>query len=314
MTVQVFLGAGFASATVMAGVAAIVPPRRHLDTRVRPYAALSRSRLGTGYADVSVVVLTRTDDRSPFVRVVGPVVQRVADVFGQLVDTSDRPAMANRLRQAGFVDTSPEQYRLRQLAGACGGLTLGVALGMLLFGTPGWTLLLAALFGFPGSTLQRNRVQKAIDVRRAAMRSEASTVAQLLAVHIRSGHGPVDAVRGVCSLGRGPVIEELQEALGWIGAGISPERAYDKLADATAEPAAGRLYRLLSSSARSGGDISRPLLSIADELRSERRDELARMAVKRRTAMLAPLLLMIAPVMVIFVGAALPALVLGTGS
>lgn len=298
---------------MMAACAAFVPPRRQLSARVRPYAALSRSRLGTGYADVSVVALTRVDDRSPFIRVVGPVVQRVADGVGQLVDAADGPTMANRLRQAGFEDTSPDQYRLRQLAGACGGLAIGVALGILLFGTPGWTLLLAVLFGFPGSTLHRNRVQKAIDLRRSAMRSEVSTVAQLLAVHIRSGHGPVDAVRGVCSLGRGPVIEELRDALGWIGAGTSPQRAYDKLADATAEPAAGRLYRLLSSSARSGGDIARPLLAIADELRSERRDELARMAVKRRTAMLAPLLLLIAPVMVIFVGAALPALVLGTG-
>lgn len=314
MSLQVVLGAAFAAATMMAAVAAIAPPRRALSARVRPYAALSRSRLGTGYADVSVVALTRIDDRGPIVRVVGPVVQRVADAVGHLIDASDGHALELRLRQAGFADTSPEQYRLRQLAGATAGLTVGLVLGMVLFGTPGWALSMAGLFGFPGLTLQRNRVQRAIDTRRSAMRSEVSTIAQLLAVHIRSGHGPVDAVRGVCSLGRGPVIEELREALGWISAGTNPQRAYDKLADATAEPAAARLYRLLSSSARSGGDIARPLLAISDEVRSARRDELARMAVKRRTAMLVPLLLFIAPVMVIFVGAALPALVLGTGS
>lgn len=299
---------------MMSVIAVVFPPRRALSARVRPYAALSRSRLGTGYADVSVVALTRVDDRGPIVRVIGPVVQRVADVVGHLIDAADGPALELRLRHAGFEDTSPDQYRLRQLAGAAGGLTLGVVLGAVLIGTPGWTLAMAGLFGFPGLTLHRNRVQKAIDTRRSAMRSEVSTIAQLLAVHIRSGHGPVDAVRGVCALGRGPVIEELREALGWITAGTSPQRAYDKLADVTAEPAAARLYRLLSSSARSGGDIAQPLLAISDELRAARRDELARMAVKRRTAMLAPLLLFIAPVMVLFVGAALPALVLGTGS
>ena len=107
------------------------------------------------------------------------------------------------------------------------------------------------------------------------------------------------------------MVEELREGLSWISGGMSPQRAYDKLSESTPEPAAGRLYRLLSASARSGGDIAAALLAVADDLRAERREELARGAVKRRTAMLLPLLLFIAPVMVIFVGAALPALVLG---
>ncbi len=53
----------FTAATVAAGFAVlvtrtIVPPRRPLGGRVLPYAALSRSRLGTGHMDMSVVALT----------------------------------------------------------------------------------------------------------------------------------------------------------------------------------------------------------------------------------------------------------------
>lgn len=311
MNTAVLSAALLAAIAVMAGVRVLVPPRRALAQRLRPYAALSRSRLGTGYADVSVVALTVVDDRSPVARVLGPIADRTAEVLSRLIDAADANTLAVRLRHAGFDDTAPEQYRMRQLAYTVAGFGLGATFGIVMFGSVGTTLLLMACFGFPGATIQRNRVERAISQRRERMRTEAYTIAQLIAVHVRSGHGPVDAVRSVCGLGRGPVVEELREALGWMASGTSPQRAYDKLAELTPEPSAARLYRLLSASARSGGDIAQALLAVGDDLRAERREELSRWAVKRRTAMLLPLLLFIAPVMVLFVGAALPALVMG---
>ena len=305
------LAALLAAGTAMLAVRLMVPPRRALAPRLRPYAALSRSRLGTGYADVSVVSLTTVDDRSATGRVLGPLVERLAAGLSRLIDAADADTLAVRLRHAGFRDVGPEQYRMRQLAYTIAGVALGAALGAGVFSSVTMTFVLIACFGFPAATIQRNRVERAIRERTAKMRNESYTVAQLIAVHIRSGHGPVDAVRSVCALGRGPVIEELRDALRWISGGTSPQRAYDKLAEATPEPAAARLYRLLSASARSGGDIGEALLAVGSDLRSERREELARWAVKRRTAMLLPLLMFIAPVMVLFVGAALPALVMG---
>lgn len=312
MTGSIVVAALFASISVSLAVGVVLPPRRSLVGRLRPYVALSRSRLGTGSADASIVALTAfVDDRGVVAKVFGPLISQAAVALSSVVDAADNDTLRLRLRHAGFADTSPEQYRLRQLGWALGGLVAGVALGLALFGTIGGTFLMASLFGFPAITLQRNRVQRSIDQRTTMMRTEVSTVGQLLAVHVRSGHGPVDAVREVCTLGRGPVIDELTEALGWIGGGVTPQRAYDKLAESTPEPVAARLYRLLSSSAQSGGDITEPLLAIADDVRSQRREDLARAAVKRRTAMLLPLLLLIAPVMVLFVGSALPSMVLG---
>ena len=143
------------------------------------------------------------------------------------------------------------------------------------------------------------------------MRSEVSTVAQLIAVHLRTGHGPVEAVRGVATRLRGPVASELCDALDRISGGTPPQQAYEGLAEATPEPMAARLHRLLASSVRSGADIVGPLLAIAEEVRAERRDALLRASVKRRSAMVVPLLVLVAPVMVLFVAAALPSLVFG---
>lgn len=304
------LAAVASAATAMMVSRALVPPRRLLAGRLRPYGAISRSRLGTGYADVSVAALTRHDDRTPIGRVVGPLIAHLAEQLGSVVDAADHDTLRRRLRNAGFVDTDPAQYRLRQLAHTVGGLSVGACMG-LLFDSMALAVTFMACFGIFGATLQRSRLTAATERRTEAMRSEVYTVAQLLAVRLRTGSGPVDAVRSVCSLARGPVVAELREAVSWISSGVSGREAYERLADGTDEPGAARLYRLLAASAQSGGDIAGPLLAVADDLRRERRQDLARRAVRRRTAMLAPLLIFITPVMILFVAAALPSMIFG---
>jgi Flp pilus assembly protein TadB len=297
--------------TAMATSRVLIPPRRRLATRLRPYAGLARSRLGTGYADVSVASLVNVDDRSVVRRVFEPTSVRLAAQLGRLLDTGDAETLALRLRQAGFENSDPTAYRMRQLAWTVCGLILGGTLGVMVLESASGTLLMLVAFGFPASILQRNRLESAIARRRLRMRVEVYTIAQLVAVHLRTGYGPVQAIRSVCAVGSGPVIEELREVLSWMSGGVMPRAAYERQAAVTPEPAAARLYRLLGASATSGGDIGPSLLAAAVDQRSERRDELARSAVRRRTAMLVPLLLLIAPVMVLFVGAALPSLVMG---
>ncbi|MFW2380600.1 MAG: type II secretion system F family protein [Acidimicrobiales bacterium] len=310
------MNSAFFAAAAAAGFASLVSrslvtPRRLLAGRVRPYAALSRSRLGTGYADVSVATLTRHDDRTAIGRVFGPLLVQWAEQLGSLIDAADHDTLRRRLRNAGFADTDPAQYRMRQLAHTVGGIALGATIGISLRSVP-LAMLFMTCLGIFGATYQRSRLTAATEKRAQRMRSEVYTVAQLLAVRLRTGSGPVDAVRSVCQLARGPVVAELSEALSWISSGTASQRAYDKLAESTDEPAAARLYRLLAASSNSGGDIAGSLLSVAEDLRIERKQDLARAAVKRRTAMLLPLLLFITPVMILFVAVPLLPMIFGT--
>jgi hypothetical protein len=55
------------------------------------------------------------------------------------------------------------------------------------------------------------------------------------------------------------------------------------------------------------------LLSLAEDVRESRREAIRRAATKRRAAMLIPTIAVLAPVMLLFVGAPLPSLVLGFG-
>jgi tight adherence protein C len=308
---QVLAAAVCAAVATATAVGLVVHPPRRLAVRVRPYAQLSRSRLGMSVADVAVLVSPRRPGGT-FGAVLAPMSRRAAGALGNLVDVGDRSSIELRLRQAGFADTSAEQYRMRQLGWTVGGFALGAALGLLLEVSAATVLLLSVLSGYYGATRWRARVDGAIRSRREAMRAELYTVAQLLAVYSRTGHGPVEAVREVARRGLGPVAGELRDALAWIGGGMVPQQAYERLAEATPEPLAARLYRLLGSATTSGGDVAHALLAVSDDVRSERREEVARSAIRRRSAMLIPLLVLIAPTMLLFIAAALPHVIFGT--
>jgi len=299
-----------AAVAVATAVGLVLRPPRRLPVRIRPYAQLSRSRLGAGYADTAVLAAPSAPS-GVLADVLGPIGRRLAEGLGYFLDAGDRSDVELRLRQAGFGDTSPEQYRMRQLGWTVGGMALGVAVGLVSGVSTATVLLLGGLSGYFGATRWRGRVDRAITERREAMRSELYTVAQLLAVYTRTGHGPVEAVREVATRGLGPVAAELREGVSWITGGMVPHRAYERLAESTAEPLAARLYRLLGSATTSGGDIAHALLALSDDVRSERRDAVARSAIRRRNAMLLPLLVLIAPTMLLFIAAALPHVIFG---
>jgi Flp pilus assembly protein TadB len=286
------------------------PPRR-LSNRVSAFTQLNRSRLGKG-ADVAALGVLDVDaPRSTVGRIFGPIGHSWAEALSRVIDAGDDHELALRLRQAGFLDTSPSQYRIRQLT-----YTLTIAIGMaalgIFIGNTGFTLLGFFGGGFYGATIWRGRVTTAIQKRRVRMRVELYTVAQLIAMQMRTGHGSVNAVQEVCHRGHGPVIRELSEALSWMTGGMSQPDAYDRLSTETPEPSASRLYRALADGARTGGDLSATLLSISEDLRTERREELERSATKRRGAMLIPTIVFMAPVVLIFMCAPIPHLLFGS--
>lgn len=289
----------------------IVKPPRRLSNRVGAYTQLNRSRLGRG-ADVGALNVLDVDaPQTALGRILGPIGQSLADHLGQIIDAGDDAYLALRLRQAGFLDTSPSQFRIRQLTYTAGFAIGFASLGFILSST---MFSIVGFFGggIYGATIWRGRINKAIKDRTLRMRIELYTVAQLIAMQMRTGHGSVAAVQVVVERGRGPVVRELADALSWMSTGMAQPDAYEKLSQETPEPAAGRLYRALADGARSGGDLAATLLTISDDLRSERREDMERSATKRRGAMLIPTIIFMAPVVLLFMIAPIPKLLFGS--
>ncbi|MFZ4583832.1 MAG: type II secretion system F family protein [Acidimicrobiia bacterium] len=302
-----------AATAVAAAVGLVIRPVRPLGARIRPYAQLSRSRMGRG-SDVAAIALVADETMSSGAAgdTFGPMVRSVADALSRLVDAGGEDDLLRRLRAAGMNDVTPEAYRMRQLGylacGTAGGVTLGVLLGgaamALFFGT------LGAVWG---ATVMRSKLGRATRERCALMRTELYTVAQMIAMYLRAGRGSVQAVQALVDRGNGPVVDELREALAWMSGGRAQADAYDDLAATTAEPAAARLYRMLADAARAGGDLADALLSVSDDLRNDRREDLERMNTKRRGAMLFPTIAVMAPVVILWVVAPIPSMLLSFG-
>jgi Flp pilus assembly protein TadB len=144
------------------------------------------------------------------------------------------------------------------------------------------------------------------------MRLELYTVNQLLAMHVRTGAGPIQAVQRLVDRGVGAVVDEFAAVLTAVRRGTPEPAAFRRAAELTAEPAAARTYKLFAAGAERGVDLAAGLRALSEDLRDARREEIRKTATRRRAAMLVPTIAVLAPVMLLFIAAPLPSIVFGS--
>src|SRR4029079_12290472 len=133
----------------------------------------------------------------------------------------------------------------------------------------------------------------------------------LLAMHVRTGAGPMQAVQRLVARGRGAVVVELRDVLVWIRRGMGEAGGFRHAAEGTPEPSATRTYQLVAAGVERGVDLASGLLALSEDIRDARREQLHKDAVRRRAAMLIPTIGILAPIMLLFIAAPLPSIVLG---
>ena len=287
----------------------LLRPTRRLGPRVAPYAQRARRLLGET-ADPSL--LLPPAETQPRAGVFGPLIDAAAQRLSSLLDTGDDDALVRRLRHAGYRDMTPDQYRLRQLASTAQGAALYAAAGLLVARSGVFVLLGLVIGGLWGALRWRAKVDKAINRRREQLRSELYTVAQLLAIQVRASIAPLVAVESLVRRGGGAVTQELGDALAWIRDKTPLREAFERLATDTVEPAAARLYRILATSDLGSGDtFAEALRHSANDLRAQQREDLERLAVRRRFQMLLPMVFVMGPVMFLYLAAPIPRLIFG---
>ncbi len=296
------------SITLMAGFRQGFPPPKRLSGRVRPYTERGAMLISPG--------LSNDVGGSAPMRMFAPMVLAVAHWVGRMVDRMSEEQLALRLRQARYFPGRSDRdrvasYRIKVLWTAVTFAGVGAGLGVLLRQSAPAVLATSLVLGVSGVLRVRGRLDRALRQRRSVMRIEIATVNQLLAIMVRSGSGALHAVGELTARGRGEVIGELGVALRMHRSGISAAQAFRRLAKTTPESHCARTYKLLASAEEMGVDLTAGLRALADDARRARRETLRRSATKRRSAMLVPTIAILAPVMLLFVAAPLPQLVLG---
>ncbi|MDQ1467437.1 MAG: tight adherence protein [Actinomycetota bacterium] len=287
----------------------IVPPLPRLAPRVRPYVVASRSALGQAATPLDLEL--DSTPGGPLGRLFGPPLVAAARRIGRLVESRSDAHLELRLSQAGLASVSVDEHRVRQVSQGAVAAILGGAAAAVVLRAPIGTLAVASGAGFWGVTRARATVDRAIERRAERIRLELPTVNQLLALHVRTGAGPMQAVQRVVARGQGVVVDELETALRRARAGGRESDAFRAVASVTPEPSAARTYELFAVAVERGADLAEGLLALGDQLREARREEVRKQAVRRRAAMLLPTIGILAPIMLLFIAAPLPSIVLG---
>ena len=307
------LAAVLAASGVAAGAAGvsamIVAPTSRLAPRVRPYSILARNALG--HQDRIVAVNVPARPGGALTRLFGPPFLAMVSRVSRTAESRGHDQLGRLLRQAGEIDRTPDEHRVRQLGEALGiAVVSGAAVALLLHAPV--AALLAGVAGFVvGLTRSRRRLEREVAVRADRIRLELYTINHLLAMHVRTGAGPMQAVQRLVDRGHGAAVGELRDALAWIRSGMGEAAAFRRAAELSPEPSATRTYQLLAAGVERGVDLAGGLLALSEDIRDSRREQLHKEAVRRRAAMLLPTIGILAPIMLLFIAAPLPSIVLG---
>ena len=225
--IGVAAGALFAVGLLVAVAALRARPIR-FDERLAPYLTAPDPTSG---------LLGETPVTSPFgvlERLVAPWVHDAARLVGRL--GSPTVQLARTLQRAGRRE-STEQFRITQVAWGAVGLAGGTVFALVLAATrrpsPVMLVLVVVVATVSMVVACDYRLSQQVRRREERMMLEFPTIAELLALSVGAGEGPVGALERVSRSAHGELTGELRVTLAAVRSGVPLTRALEDLADRT---------------------------------------------------------------------------------
>lgn len=283
-------GAGIGLVLVVGRVLALRRPR--LAVRVLPYIR------DLPPADRPVLPAAPA---GAFQAVFGPVLGSAADSLERLL--GGNTSIRRRLERA-HLSMSVHDFRIEQVLwglmafGATAAGSLLVALR-----SPGRTvpLLVLCVVAFVlGVLLRENRLSAQVAERERRILVEFPTVAELLALAVGAGEGPVSALDRVVTRARGELSAELGAVLADIRTGSPVSTALDALARRTGLPVVARFAEGMAVAIERGTPLAAVLHAQAADVREAGRRALIESGARKEIAMMVPVVFLVLPVTVVF--------------
>ncbi len=290
--------AGVGLVVVGLRVAAVVG-RPSLAGRVLPYVrdlAPAQTRAGlSGQSSAS------TGPARAVAGVFGPVLRSAAQGVERVLGGS--ASVRRRLERAGL-SISVQDFRIEQVVwGLVGfGLTAAWALVRAL-SDPGGVLtsVLVCVVGLAAGVLGRdNYLSTQVKNRERRILAEFPTIAELLALSVAAGEGPVAALDRVVRRSGGELSAELSRVLAAVRTGEPVSVAFDRLAATTGLPLVSRFAQGIAVAVERGTPLADVLHAQAADVREAGRRELIELAARREVVMMVPVVFLVLPVTVLF--------------
>ncbi|WP_182379840.1 type II secretion system F family protein [Nocardioides sp. WS12] len=286
------LGLGTTTGLALVATRVIAMRRPRLESRVLPYVRDLAS------ADRPVAPL---EPSNAVAAVFGPLLRRAAEGIERVVGGT--PSVRRRLSRAGL-EISVHDFRVQQVLWGLAGFGIAAVYGVLRT----WTrptnplpLLLLCVGAFViGVLLRDNRLSTQVKQREVAMVAEFPTIAELLALAVAAGEGPVAALARVVRRSGGELSRELGEVLAHIRTGEPVADAFDRLAGTTGVSVVARFAHGIAVAVERGTPLADVLHAQAADVREAGRRALIEQASRKEIFMMVPVVFLVLPVTVLF--------------
>jgi len=297
-TVAAGMGLGALASTSLVVALTGTPPLRRprLDDRLSPYLrdAPRPSRL-----------LVRAPSRTPFPtveRLLAPVLADLARGVDRLVGGGN--TVRRRLEAAGR-DQTLEDFRVEQVVWGAVGLLAGLAVTVLLLvardGANPVPLVALCLLTTTVGVLARDRwLTRDVRRRDERMLAEFPTIAELIALAVAAGDGPVGALERVSRLSAGELSGEIRRALAETRAGAPLAAALTDIGARTSLAQLARFVDGIAIAIERGTPLAEVLRAQAVDVREAGKRALLEAGGRKEIAMLVPVVFLILPVTILF--------------
>ncbi len=287
---------GLLAVGVLVAVFGAPPMRRTtLADRIAPYLsdAPPPSRLLTGDPSTgtrsALVVLLR-----PFVRDTGRLIDRLL---------GGRQSVEQRLAALGSSQTV-DGFRVEQVLWGAMGAGGAIALSLLavLFGQSNpLALLLVIVVAAVSGVLARDWwLTREVERQDREILAEFPVIAEMLALAVAAGEGPIGALDRITTLAHGPLIDQLSGVLASARSGTPLLTALSDLRDRTRLEPLARFVDGMAVAIERGTPLSDVLRAQAADTRAAAKRELLEAGGRREIAMMMPVVFLVLPVTVLF--------------
>jgi tight adherence protein C len=237
----------------------------------------------------------------PVAQVFGPVLRSAAERLERI--GGDSAGIQRRIERAAL-DLTVHQFRVEQVLWGALAFTGSAALALLgAVRSPERTLPLAVLCvvaSIAGVLLRENRLTAQVRVHEERVLAELPAIAELLALAVAAGEGPVAALERVVTRSHGAFARDLARVLGEIRTGTPVVTAFDDLSKRTGLPVVARFAAGIAVAIERGTPLADVLHAQAGDVRESERRSLIESGAKREVAMMIPVVFLVLPTTVLF--------------
>lgn len=286
---------GVGAAGVLLAVLAAPPMRRvTLADRIAPY-------LGDTANQSQLLARPGRGTAGALGRLVAPLVRDAVRMIDRLV--GGQASVRRRLDSLGSTMTV-EQFRADQVLWGAVATAAGLGIGLLtvLFGHTNPVALVLLIFacGIGGILARDWWLSQTVSKRDADILSEFPVVAEMLALAVTAGEGPIGAIERISRLARGHLVNQLSGILADTRSGTPFLVALTTLRDRTHLEPLSRFLDGMAVAIERGTPLADVLRAQAADVRALGKRELLESGGKKEIAMMVPVVFLVLPITILF--------------